>query len=142
MGHAVKKINLMFALLAVSCSATPMFAQSGSGGVIVGDSPQSFFGSGAQVDPIMMEEASIPADRAVSLGPDHKVRPPKPGQKQGGFFHSIGKAFAHTSNFIGFPVGPDNDVDASLSSNLPNEINQAARDQQAAEQQAAQNAHN
>lgn len=104
-----------------------------------GASVGSFFSSGAVVNPESMERASIPADQDVNLGPDHKVKAPKPGQqiKKNGFFAGVGRAFAHTANFIGFPVGQDHDVDASLSSNLQNEENQAARNALEAQQAAA-----
>lgn len=50
--------------------------QYGNSGTITGDDPRSFFGSGANIDPDAMEDASVPADRAVHLDPEY------PGQKQ------------------------------------------------------------
>jgi len=133
----IQLTNLIFAAFALA--TLPALAQNGSGdsgGTVNGASVTSFFGSGAVVSPIKMEEASIPADQAVSLGPDHNVAAPKPGQttKPHGFLRGVGRAFAHTANFIGFPVGTDKSVDASLSSDLQNEKNQAAWDQRQAGQ--------
>jgi hypothetical protein len=103
----------------------------------------SFFNSGAAINPEAMERASIPADNDVDLGPSHNIKAPKPGEqiKKHGFINGIGRAFAHTANFIGFPVGDDHDVDASLSSNLQNEeyrdkIKQIEASQEAAAQAA------
>jgi len=131
------KIQLTnFCIAAFVLGTLPAFAQSSSGGTVNGDSVNSFFGSGAVVSPIKMEEASIQADKDVSLPPSHKVAAPKPGQttKPHGFLRGVGRAFAHTANFIGFPVGADKDVDASLSSDVQNEKNQATWDQRQATQ--------
>jgi hypothetical protein len=133
--HLRNPLMLFFFLL--FCS--PALADKDtSGAVVEGDSVNSFFGSGANVDPMKMEQASIPADREVSLPPSHNVAAPKPGQteKPHKFLRGVGRAFAHTANFIGFPVGADKDVDASLSSDLKNERNQQAWDQRQAAAQA------
>jgi hypothetical protein len=50
--------------------------QYGNSGTITGDDPRSFFGSGANIDPDAMEDASVPVDRATHLDPEY------PGQKQ------------------------------------------------------------
>lgn len=42
----------------------------------------------------------------------------KQKKKKKGFFGTVGGAFAATANFIGFPVGEDNDPDATLASDL------------------------
>ena len=75
-------------------------------------------------------------------GPSHNIKAPKPGEriKKNGFIHGIGRAFTHTANFIGFPVGDDHDVDASLSSNLQNEENLQKIKQIEASQEAAADA--
>lgn len=39
-------------------------------------------------------------------------------KRKKGFFGTVGGAFAATANFIGFPVGEDNDPDATLASDL------------------------
>jgi hypothetical protein len=103
-----------------------------------GTSVGSFFGSAAIVNPMNMEKASIPADNFVNLPPGHNIKLPKPGQKvkKNGFVSGLGRAFAHTANFIGFPVGDDHDVDASLSSDLQNEQNAIKIHQMEASQQA------
>lgn len=53
-------------------------------------------------------------------------------KKKKGFFKTIGGALASTANFIGFPVGEDNDVDATLASDL------ALPQQQVEDQKAVQ----
>ncbi len=45
-------------------------------------------------------------------------QPQQGKKKKKGFFGTVGGAFASTANFLGFPVGEDNDVDATLASDL------------------------
>jgi hypothetical protein len=102
-------------------------------GTVDGSSVNSFFGSGATVDPMAMEQASKEADRAINLGPDHKVKvlTEKQAEKEaqgGGIVGGLGRAIEHTGNFIGLPVGDssiDHGVDASLSADMQNEKNRA-----------------
>jgi hypothetical protein len=132
-------------LLALSLMGNASNAQSQKSSqapAVQGSSVNSFFDSGAIVNPMSMEKASIPADQFVSLPPGHNIKPLKPGEKikKKGFVSGVGRAFAHTCNFIGFPVGDDHDVDASLSSDLTNEQNRIKREQaEAAQQQQASN---
>jgi hypothetical protein len=88
-----------------------------------GASVGSFMGTGAVVNPMNMERASMQADQFVDMPPSHNVKVPKPGKKRHKFADGVGRAVAHTANFVGFPVGDDKDVDASLSSDLVNEEN-------------------
>jgi hypothetical protein len=99
----------------------------------------AFMDSGAVVNPMDMERASIQADNFVSMPPGHNIRQPKPGNrsKKNKFARGVGRAFAHTANFVGFPVGDDKDVDASLSSDLRNEENKMTQHQLEAAQQRA-----
>jgi hypothetical protein len=117
-------------------SQTPV--QQATAPAVNGTDVGAFFNSGAVINPEAMERASIPADNDVDLGPSHNIKAPKPGEqiKKNGFIHGIGRAFAHTANFIGFPVGDDHDVDASLSSNLQNEENRDKIKQIEASQEA------
>jgi hypothetical protein len=102
-------------------------------GTVDGSSVNSFFGSGATVDPMAMEQASKEADRDVNLGPDHKVKAltEKEAKKEahgGGLIGGLGRAIEHTGNFIGMPLGDssiDHGVDASLSADMQNEKNRA-----------------
>lgn len=89
----MKKISTLTltTLLALTISS-PAFAQASQGygdsGVITGDDPRSFFGSGAVIDPDAMEDASVPADRATHLDSEY------PGQKQ--IYPTIGTRGAST----------------------------------------------
>jgi len=77
-------------LLAI-CACVPALAQKneyGNSGTITGDDPRSFFGSGPNIDPDAMEDASVPADRAVHLDPEY------PGQKQ--IYPTVGTRGAST----------------------------------------------
>jgi hypothetical protein len=102
-------------------------------GTVDGSNINSFFGSGATVDPMAMEQASKEADREVNLGPDHKVKvlTEKQAEKEahgGGLLGGVGRAIEHTGNFIGMPLGDssiDHGVDASLSADMQNEKNRA-----------------
>ncbi len=60
----------------LSLPAQAQKEQYGNSGTITGDDPRSFFGSGANIDPDAMEDASVPVDRATHLDPEH------PGQRQ------------------------------------------------------------
>lgn len=91
----MKKISslTLTTLLALSISS-PAFAQASQGygdsGVITGDDPRSFFGSGAVIDPDAMEDASVPVDRATHLDSEY------PGQKQ--IYPTIGTRGASTES--------------------------------------------
>ena len=79
------------ATLLVICVSAPALAQKneyGNSGLITGDDPRSFFGSGPNIDPDLMEDASVPADRAVHLDPEY------PGQKQ--IYPTVGTRGAST----------------------------------------------
>lgn len=144
-----RRFAIVFGALAIwqagtlASAQTVQSSQQPAQPAVQGNSVNSFFDSGAKVNAMNMERASIPADQFVSLPPGHNIKAPKPGQKikKKGFVSGLGRAFAHTANFIGFPVGDDHDVDASLSSDLPNEENKIKWQQaQAAQEQQAANA--
>jgi hypothetical protein len=123
------------------CICTFSFVQTAalagdSNTFVDGTNVGSFMDSGAVVNPASMERASEQADQFVDMPPWHNVKPPKPGQKRHKLADGIGRAFAHTANFIGFPVGDDKDVDASLSSDLVNEQNKVKVDQWRADEKA------
>lgn len=72
----------------LSLPAQAQKEEYGNSGTITGDDPRSFFGSGANIDPDAMEDASVPADRAVHLDPEY------PGQKQ--IYPTVGTRGAST----------------------------------------------
>lgn len=79
-------------IAAPAVTVLPADAQKNAGygdnGVITGDDPKSFFGSGANIDPDAMEDASVPVDRATHLDPEY------PGQKQ--IYPTVGTRGAST----------------------------------------------
>ncbi|MBS1995012.1 MAG: hypothetical protein JSS86_01820 [Cyanobacteria bacterium SZAS LIN-2] len=120
-------------------------------GTIDGSSVKQFLNSGPEINATQMEEASIPADnlmqmpayvdnkadaraqkeaaaeaqgqgqsQATSGSQGHK----KKKQKQRTFFSTLTQPMVSTLNFLGFPVGLNDDVgiDASLSSDLPESV--------------------
>ncbi|MBS1989966.1 MAG: hypothetical protein JSS83_05575 [Cyanobacteria bacterium SZAS LIN-3] len=120
-------------------------------GTIDGSSIKQFLNSGPEINATQMEEASIPADnlmqmpayvdnkadaraqkeaaaeaqgqgqsQATSGSQGHK----KKKQKQRTFFSTLTQPMVSTLNFLGFPVGLNDDVgiDASLSSDLPESV--------------------
>ena len=76
----MKRISaIALASILLASLSLPALAQKneyGNSGTITGDDPKSFFGSGANIDPDAMEDASVPVDRATHLDPEH------PGQVQ------------------------------------------------------------
>ncbi|MBC7999309.1 MAG: hypothetical protein IAF58_15265 [Leptolyngbya sp.] len=123
----MKKISTLTltTLLALTISS-PAFAQASQGygdsGVITGDDPRSFFGSGAVIDPDAMEDASVPVDRATHLDSEY------PGQKQ--IYPTIGTRGASTES-IQLPNRPN--VSPQQTAQV------VATPQQAAANQAAAN---
>lgn len=94
-------------------------------GVIDGSNLKQFLNSGPVIDPRAMEEASIQADNMMQM-PAEAPNGRKP-KKRKGFFGAISRGWENTCNAIGFPVGKKDDigVDASLSSDLPQEVRDA-----------------
>lgn len=94
-------------------------------GVIDGSNLKQFLNSGPQIDPTAMEEASIQADNMMQMPSD--VPNSKPKKKKTGFMGALSRGWVNTCNAIGFPVGANDDigVDASLSSDLPQEVRDA-----------------
>jgi hypothetical protein len=116
-------------------------------GTIDGSSMKQFLNSGADINATQMEEASIPADNlmqmpaSVNNKADYRAQQAAQAQAQGGpgqqqnphkkkkqkhhtVFGAIAQPFVSTLNFMGFPVGLNDDVgiDASLSSDLPESV--------------------
>lgn len=123
----MKKISTLTltTLLALTISS-PAFAQASQGygdsGVITGDDPRSFFGSGAVIDPDAMEDASVPVDRATHLDSEY------PGQKQ--IYPTIGTRGASTES-IQLPNRPN--VSPPQTAQVPLSPQQTAANQAAAE---------
>lgn len=94
-------------------------------GVIDGSNVKQFLNSGPVIDPTAMEEASIQADNMMQMPAD--VPSDKPRKKKTGFMGALSRGWVNTCNAIGFPVGKNDDigVDASLSSDLPQEVRDA-----------------
>lgn len=94
-------------------------------GVIDGSNLKQFLNSGPQIDPTAMEEASIQADNMMQM--PSNVPNGKAKKKKTGFFGALSRGWVNTCNAIGFPVGANDDigVDASLSSDLPQEVRDA-----------------
>lgn len=94
-------------------------------GVIDGSNLKQFLNSGPQIDPTAMEEASIQADNMMQMPAN--VPNGKPKKKKTGFIGALSRGWVNTCNAIGFPVGANDDigVDASLSSDLPQEVRDA-----------------
>lgn len=94
-------------------------------GVIDGSNLKQFLNSGPQIDPTAMEEASIQADNMMQMPSDTPNSKPK--KKKTGFMGALSRGWVNTCNAIGFPVGANDDigVDASLSSDLPQEVRDA-----------------
>jgi hypothetical protein len=88
----MKRISaIALASIIVAGLSLPAQAQKeeyGNSGTITGDDPKSFFGSGANIDPDAMEDASVPVDRATHLDPEY------PGQKQ--IYPTVGTRGAST----------------------------------------------
>ncbi|HNB21255.1 MAG TPA: hypothetical protein PKZ32_02495 [Candidatus Melainabacteria bacterium] len=88
----MKRISVIaIASLLMAGLSLPAQAQKeeyGNSGTITGDDPRSFFGSGANIDPDAMEDASVPVDRATHLDPEY------PGQKQ--IYPTVGTRGAST----------------------------------------------
>ncbi len=88
----MKRISaIALASLLVAGLGLPALAQKndyGNSGQITGDDPRSFFGSGANIDPDAMEDASVPVDKATHLDPEY------PGQKQ--IYPTVGTRGAST----------------------------------------------
>jgi hypothetical protein len=117
-------------------------------GTIDGSSLKQFLNSGPQINATQMEEASIPADNLMQMpasvnnradaraqaaaqaqaqggsSPDQQNPHKKKKQKHHTFFGTLSQPFVSTLNFMGFPVGLNDDVgiDASLSSDLPESV--------------------
>jgi len=110
-------------------------------GTIDGSNMKQFLNSGPQINATQMEEASIPADNLMQMparvdnkadaraqaaaqqGQPANTNPHKQ-QKPHTFLGAIARPFVSTLNFMGFPVGLNDDVgiDASLSSDLPESV--------------------
>ena len=117
-------------------------------GTIDGSNMKQFLNSGPEINATQMEEASIPADNLMQMPAyvDNKAdaraqaqaqaaaqgQPGAAGQtvrkkkkpKQHTFFSTLTQPMVSTLNFLGFPVGLNDDVgiDASLSSDLPESV--------------------
>jgi len=119
-------------------------------GTIDGSSMKQFLNSGPQINATQMEEASIPADNlmqmpayvdnkadaraqreaqaqaqaAASGQPMPQTSHKKKKQKSHTFFSTLTQPMTSALNFLGFPVGLNDDVgiDASLSSDLPESV--------------------
>jgi hypothetical protein len=116
-------------------------------GTIDGSNLKQFLNSGADINATQMEEASIPADNLMQMpasvnnradtsaqataqaqgaaDQDQQQYPhKKKKKKQRTFFSALSQPFVSTLNFMGFPVGLNDDVgiDASLSSDLPESV--------------------
>jgi hypothetical protein len=120
-------------------------------GTIDGSNLKQFLNSGADVSPTDMEEASIPADNAMQMPESVNNRaevkaeeraakaaqaqangqvasntPPKKQKKYHAhpILGAIGQPFVSTLNFMGFPVGLNEDkgIDSSLSADLPESV--------------------
>jgi hypothetical protein len=106
---------------------------------------KQFLNSGPDINATQMEEASIPADNLMQMPASVNNRADaraqaqgqglasqgqqqnphkKKKQKQHSFFGTLAQPFVSTLNFMGFPVGLNDDVgiDASLSSDLPESV--------------------
>ena len=123
----MKKICLMLALSTIVSGATNAALADGKadGTTVDGSNVQQFLDSGPDIDTQAMERASIPADKAVSM-PERSLffndKPPSINgapPKRTGFFGRIGDGVSGALNWMGFPVGDDNDVDSSLAADLP-----------------------
>jgi hypothetical protein len=116
-------------------------------GTIDGSNMKQFFNSGPDINATQMEEASIPADNLMQMpasvnnkanyraqkaaqaqaqglpGPQQNPHKKKK-EKHHTFFNTLAQPFVSTLNFMGFPVGLNDDVgiDASLSSDLPESV--------------------
>jgi hypothetical protein len=118
-------------------------------GTIDGSSLKQFLNSGPEISATQMEEASIPADnlmqmpakvdnradaraqaaaqaqaQGMSNGQQNPHKKKRQSQGGSGFMHAISRPFVSTLNFLGFPVGLNDDVgiDSSLSSDLPESV--------------------
>lgn len=111
-------------------------------GTIDGSSVNQFLNSGADINATQMEEASIPADNlmqmpasvnnkadaraqaAAAAGQGPQQNPHKQKKKKHTFFNTLTQPMVSALNFLGFPVGLNDDVgiDASLSSDLPESV--------------------
>ncbi len=111
-------------------------------GTIDGSSVKQFLNSGADINATQMEEASIPADNLMQMpayvdnkadaraqasaanGQNPQGNPHKHKKKKHTFFNTLTQPMVSTLNFLGFPVGLNDDVgiDASLSSDLPESV--------------------
>ncbi len=65
----ISAIAIFILLAGLSLPAQAQKEEYGNSGTITGNDPRSFFGSGANIDPDAMEDASVPVDRGDSLGP-------------------------------------------------------------------------
>ncbi|MBK9145715.1 MAG: hypothetical protein IPM23_24855 [Candidatus Melainabacteria bacterium] len=66
----MKTVSILTVAALGLISASPCFAQSddpGASGVVDGTDVRQFLNSGAVVDPVRMEEAAIPFDRAIKM---------------------------------------------------------------------------
>lgn len=77
----MNKFCLVFAVTAIT-SVSAAFAADDDippGGIVDGTDVNAFLNSGPKVDPQAMEDASVPADKAVTLDPEFRGqnRPPK-----------------------------------------------------------------
>ncbi|MBA3995136.1 MAG: hypothetical protein C0469_16580 [Cyanobacteria bacterium DS2.3.42] len=84
----ISAIAILILLAGLSLPAQAQKEEYGNSGKITGDDPKSFFGSGANIDPDAMEDASVPVDRATHLDPEY------PGQKQ--IYPTVGTRGAST----------------------------------------------
>ncbi len=113
-------------------------------GTIDGSSIKQFLNSGPDISATQMEEASIPADNLMQMPASvvnthggatraelqeqreagQQQQNPHKKKKPHGFFHALSQPMVSTLNFLGFPVGLNDDVgiDASLSSDLPETV--------------------
>lgn len=76
---AVTAITSMSAAVTSTCPALAADDDLAPGGVVDGTDVNAFFNSGPKIDPEAMEDASVPADKAVTLDPEFagQSRPPK-----------------------------------------------------------------
>ena len=84
----ISAIAIFILLAGLSLPAQAQKEEYGNSGTITGNDPRSFFGSGANIDPDAMEDASVPVDRATHLDPEH------PGQVQ--IYPTVGTRGAST----------------------------------------------
>ena len=113
----VKKIKLL--CLAIYGALLPSLAgaQNASSPVAHIDNPPALLDPQRRVSPTDLEEVSLPARTGASTASSQQV------QKKG----ILRKAFAHTANFIGFPLGHHRNVDPTVNGDLSKEIDRAGR---------------